>query len=167
MKTYWIVRHAFQYTNFKNFYHKNLLPDFVKDYSYFPEALDITQKSELTPLHHFSAAMTRWEIWGCHIGVSEHYCLLQCDTCLLLVTCLTYFMEAVHSSETLVNFYQTLWCHNPEESTIHYTMVWQTLFHWLKSKVSASELLCPSHNQSTHCVAHVFWLIYLTKLSDY
>lgn len=43
---------------------------------------------------HFSAAMTRWETWGSHSGVSEH-----CDTCLLLVTCLTYFMEAVHSSE--------------------------------------------------------------------
>jgi hypothetical protein len=29
-------------------------------------------------------------------------------------------MGAVHSSEALANFYQTLWCHIPEESTIHY-----------------------------------------------
>jgi hypothetical protein len=28
-------------------------------------------------------------------------------------------MEAVCSSETLVNFYQTSWCHNPENSTFH------------------------------------------------
>jgi hypothetical protein len=28
-------------------------------------------------------------------------------------------MEAVRTSETLVNFYQTTWCYNPEDSNLH------------------------------------------------
>jgi hypothetical protein len=32
-------------------------------------------------------------------------------------------MEAVHSSETLVNFYQTAWHLIPEDSTLHYLLV--------------------------------------------
>jgi hypothetical protein len=28
-------------------------------------------------------------------------------------------MEAARTSETLVNFYQTTWCYNPEDSNLH------------------------------------------------
>jgi hypothetical protein len=32
-------------------------------------------------------------------------------------------MEAVRTSETLVNFYQTTWCDNPEDSHLHHIRV--------------------------------------------
>jgi hypothetical protein len=28
-------------------------------------------------------------------------------------------MEAARTSETLVNFYQTAWCYNPEDTNLH------------------------------------------------
>jgi hypothetical protein len=31
----------------------------------------------------------------------------------------TLMMEAARTSETLVNFYQTTWCYNPEDSHLH------------------------------------------------
>jgi hypothetical protein len=43
--------------------------------------------------------------------------------CLLLVSRLAYSlsleMEAIHSSEISVNFYQTTWFHIPEDSIVH------------------------------------------------
>jgi hypothetical protein len=32
---------------------------------------------------------------------------------------ITLVMEAARTSETLVNFYQTTWCYNPEDSHLH------------------------------------------------
>jgi hypothetical protein len=41
-------------------------------------------------------------------------------------------MEAARTSETLVNFYQTTWCYNPEDSHLHYSLVyaigWQSRY---------------------------------------
>jgi hypothetical protein len=43
--------------------------------------------------------------------------------CLVLIACLSYTstieMKALRSSETSVNFYRTMQCHIPEESTLH------------------------------------------------
>jgi hypothetical protein len=33
-------------------------------------------------------------------------------------------MEAASISETLVNFYQTTWCYNPEDSHLEGSLVW-------------------------------------------
>jgi hypothetical protein len=34
---------------------------------------------------------------------------------------ITLMMEAARTSETLVNFYQTTWCYNPEDSHLRFT----------------------------------------------
>jgi hypothetical protein len=42
------------------------------------------------------------------------------------VVAIALMMEAARTSETLVNFYQTTWCYNPEDSNlqVYYVPIW-------------------------------------------
>jgi hypothetical protein len=47
-------------------------------------------------------------------------------------------MEAARSSKTLVNFYQTTWCYNPEDSHLHYLL---QIFRAMMEAAMSSETL--------------------------
>jgi hypothetical protein len=47
----------------------------------------------------------------------EDGCLLGC--CTMLTAFIALMMEGAITSETSVNFYQTAWCNNPENSHLH------------------------------------------------
>jgi hypothetical protein len=53
-------------------------------------------------------------ILGSHSGKYEDVCLLDC--CAVVVWLIALMMEAVSTSETSVNFYQTTRRNNPEDS---------------------------------------------------
>jgi hypothetical protein len=51
-----------------------------------------------------------------HFVVVEDDCLLGCCA---IITAITLIMEAASTSETSVNFYQTVWRNIPEDSHLH------------------------------------------------
>jgi hypothetical protein len=79
------------------------------------ELLGVPKPKESTSV---SCLVASCEIWGSDSGKYEGGCLLGCCTLM---------MEAADTSETSVNFCQTAWCNNPEDSHLHGCFLLQKL----------------------------------------
>jgi hypothetical protein len=91
------------YTLFLQYVHRILDLWWITNYS------DMYQPETVHKSSNIRATGILSRIWGSHGGESEDGCLLSSSGNRLM-------MEAARTSETLVNFYQTTRCYNPEHS---------------------------------------------------